>query len=237
MSALTVRIHRGRTHVPVEMDILEMDGDFIEYLNLKKTVSLYLTASLLEREISVGFVLNHVWLNLDIDECLVQTSCGTNVNCTNTDGSYTCTCLNGYSEDGQTSAAVPLKSTAVETVAIVLAATTTILAVLVIILAVVIIRMRSKLAESKVKLSDVRLGDENQATSVYEDVHDNNTVGTSPSDLPIESYGYGRSAPTGEHDYQNEQGLSGNNDQQTNTYERLDVDVTGERGTYEKLNV
>ncbi|XP_041372482.1 uncharacterized protein LOC121385769 [Gigantopelta aegis] len=109
------------------------------------------------------------------------------------------------------------------------------LALLVIILVVVIIRMRSKLAESKVKLSDIRLGDENQATSVY--VHDNSTVGTSPSDVPVGSSWYGRSAPTGEHDYQTEQGLSGNNDQQTNTYERLDVDVTAQRGTYEKLTV
>ena len=40
---------------------------------------------------------------LDIDECAIGTDmCDTNANCTNTDGSYNCTCDNGYSGDGFT---------------------------------------------------------------------------------------------------------------------------------------
>ena len=39
----------------------------------------------------------------DIDECEDGTdSCGENADCTNTDGSYTCSCLSGYSGDGMT---------------------------------------------------------------------------------------------------------------------------------------
>ena len=39
----------------------------------------------------------------DIDECAAGTDgCDENANCTNTDGSYTCSCLSGYSGDGVT---------------------------------------------------------------------------------------------------------------------------------------
>ena len=39
---------------------------------------------------------------LDIDECLssLTNNCPANSNCTNNDGSYTCTCLNGFSKVG-----------------------------------------------------------------------------------------------------------------------------------------
>ena len=39
----------------------------------------------------------------DIDECAAGIDgCDENANCTNTDGSYTCSCLSGYSGDGVT---------------------------------------------------------------------------------------------------------------------------------------
>ena len=39
--------------------------------------------------------------HLDINECEVGTdSCDENADCTNTDGSYTCSCTTGYSGDG-----------------------------------------------------------------------------------------------------------------------------------------
>ena len=46
-------------------------------------------------------VLNIVTLiHLDLDECLNDTDiCNENANCTNTDGSYTCECVKGYSGD------------------------------------------------------------------------------------------------------------------------------------------
>ena len=46
--------------------------------------------------ISISFVL------IDIDECLNRShACDVNVNCTNTDGSYNCTCKEEYTGDGQ----------------------------------------------------------------------------------------------------------------------------------------
>ena len=40
-------------------------------------------------------------LSLDMNECLLETDeCDTNANCTNTEGSYYCTCNQGYDGDG-----------------------------------------------------------------------------------------------------------------------------------------
>ena len=40
---------------------------------------------------------------LDIDECVLDTSdCDTNAMCTNTNGSFTCTCNDGYNGTGTT---------------------------------------------------------------------------------------------------------------------------------------
>ena len=46
---------------------------------------------------------NMVFLFPDIDECLMGTdSCDRNADCSDTDGSYTCTCHVGFSGDGET---------------------------------------------------------------------------------------------------------------------------------------
>ena len=36
----------------------------------------------------------------DIDECLIASACHPNASCTDTDGSYTCTCNPGFTGDG-----------------------------------------------------------------------------------------------------------------------------------------
>ena len=43
-------------------------------------------------------------MNIDIDECLanMNNSCGPFANCTNSPGSFTCTCNQGYTGDGMT---------------------------------------------------------------------------------------------------------------------------------------
>ena len=38
----------------------------------------------------------------DIDECQEQSPCDSNAQCTNTIGSFTCVCNEGYSGDGRT---------------------------------------------------------------------------------------------------------------------------------------
>ena len=42
-----------------------------------------------------------VHLVLDIDECLFENKCHVNATCTNTRGSYSCTCKKGYGGDGK----------------------------------------------------------------------------------------------------------------------------------------
>ena len=44
----------------------------------------------------------HVITLLDIDECVEQSPCDSNAQCTNTLGSFTCACNEGYSGDGRT---------------------------------------------------------------------------------------------------------------------------------------
>ena len=38
----------------------------------------------------------------DINECVIDANCHTNAACTNTPGSFTCTCNQGYTRDGVT---------------------------------------------------------------------------------------------------------------------------------------
>ena len=41
-------------------------------------------------------------LSLDVDECMKDPgSCHQNANCINTEGNFSCVCLNGYAGDGQ----------------------------------------------------------------------------------------------------------------------------------------
>ena len=47
---------------------------------------------------------------LDINECRNSSlnTCDSNTNCTNTDGGYTCMCLDGYYGDGETCEGMPI---------------------------------------------------------------------------------------------------------------------------------
>ena len=40
-------------------------------------------------------------MSLDVNECMNSSNlCHSNANCINSDGSYVCTCMNGYTGDG-----------------------------------------------------------------------------------------------------------------------------------------
>ncbi|XP_041357584.1 receptor-type tyrosine-protein phosphatase T-like [Gigantopelta aegis] len=84
----------------------------------------------------------NVLLLLDIDECLLEKTCATNANCTNTGGSYTCTCLNGYSEDGVTCAAADTGEPDLTGTIAAVAAGIAVLIILIVIIAVIVIRRR-----------------------------------------------------------------------------------------------
>ena len=59
---------------------------------LEKTTILY---------IEIECILRFVILSSDIDECSADSSpCDENANCTNSDGSYTCNCKQGFSGNG-----------------------------------------------------------------------------------------------------------------------------------------
>ena len=48
----------------------------------------------------INDVYTYIFLCADIDECLKEDACHTMATCTNTEGSYECKCLSGYSGDG-----------------------------------------------------------------------------------------------------------------------------------------
>ena len=43
-----------------------------------------------------------ITVTTDVDECVLQSPCDSNATCTNTPGSYTCVCNEGYTGDGVT---------------------------------------------------------------------------------------------------------------------------------------
>ena len=47
-------------------------------------------------------IASYAWIIIDIDECSTGTPCDTNAACTDTDGSYDCTCNSGYEGNGVT---------------------------------------------------------------------------------------------------------------------------------------
>ena len=50
---------------------------------------------------SIGYIYGVCNLFADVDECVEQSPCDLNATCTNTPGSYSCSCNEGYSGDGR----------------------------------------------------------------------------------------------------------------------------------------
>ena len=50
---------------------------------------------------NISFSPNHFCITADIDECSADSRpCGENADCTNSEGSYSCTCKQGFTGDG-----------------------------------------------------------------------------------------------------------------------------------------
>ena len=88
---LTVSTVMDRLHVCVTMDILEMErfvmvGRISMHFNSLRFPGI--------SAICIGF-------KLDVNECDIETdNCHSDAFCINANGSFTCTCYNGYSGDG-----------------------------------------------------------------------------------------------------------------------------------------
>ncbi|XP_041379216.1 uncharacterized protein LOC121391773 [Gigantopelta aegis] len=158
--------------------------------------------------------------------------CKTSESCDTVTGRCIGGCLDGF-QGHLCKEALPQKT-------YVLAITTGILFLLFVMSVFVIIKLvlrkRSKPTETRVTFSTVKCGIEKPATavevtvsdSVYDVCDDKQVEGLSTQTEP---------ATTGEHDYQNASQMAENNQTEINTYEKLDVDVTGELSPYEKINV
>ena len=71
--------------------------DFVEHFS-STTLKIYIVHRLIAGR---DFIAKFKNLSLDIHECLAKLdNCHDKANCTNTDGSFTCTCNAGYTGDG-----------------------------------------------------------------------------------------------------------------------------------------
>ena len=97
------------TAVPVDRDSLAME--LLVTVNLSKILVSTSQSSMFwncSHENTLWSIMEvNLWFHFcftsDVDECSAAASvCDENANCTNTDGSYTCTCGQGYNGDGRT---------------------------------------------------------------------------------------------------------------------------------------
>ena len=81
--------------------IIGFTAIFIGYENLSWTTSGMKSLSSCTYEIEANQIYSNFYFNrLDIDECSGTNDCDSNANCTDTDGSYTCMCNDGYTGNG-----------------------------------------------------------------------------------------------------------------------------------------
>ena len=83
--------------------IIGFTASFIGYENSSLATSDFKSLSSCPYEIEANQIYSNFYFNrLDIDECANNSTndCDTNANCTDTAGSYTCECQDGYTGNG-----------------------------------------------------------------------------------------------------------------------------------------
>ena len=81
--------------------IIDFTAIFIGYENSSWTTSDLKSLSSCIFEIEANQIYSSFYFNrLDIDECSGTNDCDSNAQCTDTDGSYTCMCNDGYTGNG-----------------------------------------------------------------------------------------------------------------------------------------
>ena len=101
------------TAVLVNKDLMEMDS-LVKVLNCENVQNSLLELSPLWWKLTMTLCVNCCVLFImpDFDECSLEPSpCDENADCTNTDGSYSCTCKQGFTRNGPVCEGVPLWKT------------------------------------------------------------------------------------------------------------------------------
>ena len=92
---LTASTLLGPSFVPAMKDTAEMGS--LAQVSTSQILKTYRVTSVVIPKLLLEFCSSS-----DIDECQEQSPCDQNANCTNTPGSFTCTCNVGYQGDGLT---------------------------------------------------------------------------------------------------------------------------------------
>jgi len=114
MSVLRIPVRATRTLIVPTLTVLiavlvNKDSMETDYLVKVLHATMFLNSISLKLEISIPcdensdymFTLLRLFIMPDFDECSLEPSpCDENADCTNTDGSYSCTCKQGFTGNG-----------------------------------------------------------------------------------------------------------------------------------------
>ena len=86
----------------VNAECVDNEGSFRCLCNSGYTGDVNVCEGMFLTVLAMKFVIDERYLFVDIDECEVIMQCDRNALCSNSEGSFNCTCESGYSGDGTT---------------------------------------------------------------------------------------------------------------------------------------